>query len=267
MYYVPINTPFNVSLDIQAAAIYQRIIAYSIDLIIITGYAITVGFFVNEGFLQQLLGSRNTTPSTVWSLLLITLPILFYPLVLELLMHGQTIGKKVSGIRVMSLQGGEPSVSQYATRWLFRFFEWPLVIFGVVFPGFWIAFQLMWVLALGVVVVIIIAVTKYHRRLGDIAANTVLVKTKSRLSINDTIFKEITEKNYQVQFPTVMQLIDKDINIIKSVLVNSGSKSGQALTVSTAIRVATALKIQTNLSAVAFLSKLLEDYNYLATKE
>ena len=35
--------------------------------------------------------------------------------------------KKCLGIRVMSLEGGQPTVSQYLVRWATRFFEWPLV--------------------------------------------------------------------------------------------------------------------------------------------
>ncbi|HMC87812.1 MAG TPA: RDD family protein, partial [Chitinophagaceae bacterium] len=201
-----------------------------------------------------------------WSIIIISVPILFYALVCEIVLHGQTLGKKIVDIRVMNLSGGEPSLSQYIIRWIFRFFEWPLV-FGVVFPGFFILYQLFGMILPGIVVIIIIAVTQKHQRLGDLAANTVIVKTRINTSINDTIFQDVDEKNYQVVFAEVMKLSDRDINTIKSVITNSHTKSGRDLAHRTADRVKTALKIQTDAEDVPFLEHLLQDYNYLATKE
>jgi hypothetical protein len=64
-----------------------------------------------------------------------------------------------------------------------------------------------------------------------------------------------------------MQLSDRDINTIKSVINNSNNKSGQDLAWRTADRVKTALKIDTDTDPIMFLETLLQDYNYLATKE
>jgi len=139
--------------------------------------------------------------------------------------------------------------------------------FGVVFPGFFIIYQLMLMVIPGLVVIVIMAVTQKHQRLGDLAANTVMVKTRINTSINDTIFQEVDQNNYQVMFPQVMQLSDRDINTIKSVINNSHTKNGQHLALRTADRVKTALKINTDTDTVIFLEKLLQDYNYLATKE
>ena len=260
---VQIATPFNLSLDFEIAEFHKRIFAYGIDLFIMVAYAWIMGNFVYADSMQTIVGERANMG---WSIILISLPILLYPLICEVAMHGQTIGKKVLDIRVMNLHGGEPTLSQYIIRWIFRFFEWPLV-FGVVFPGFFIIYQLMGMVIPGIVVIIIVAVTQKNQRLGDLAANTVLVKTRINTSINDTIFQEVDQNNYRVMFPQVMQLSDRDINTIKSVINNSNNKSGQDLAWRTADRVKTALKIETNTDAVMFLEILLQDYNYLATKE
>ena len=58
-------------------------------------------------------------------ILTISLPMLLYSLVTEVMMHGQTIGKKLMNIRVISLDGGEPELSQYLVRWMFKAYEWP----------------------------------------------------------------------------------------------------------------------------------------------
>jgi len=261
---VQIATPFNLTLDFEIADLHKRIFAYLIDLFIMVAYAWIMGNMVYDTPIAGFAEGGNATAG--WSIVIISLPILLYPLSSEIVLHGQTIGKKVMDLRVMNLQGGEPSLSQYITRWLFRFFEWPLV-FGVVFPGFFIIYQLFFMVIPGIAVIITIAVTKRNQRLGDLAANTVLVKTRINTSINDTIFQEINYANYEVVFPQVMRLIDRDINVIKSVVNNGNSKNGYDLAVRTAARIKSALEIKSNLDAFDFLEKLLQDYNYLATKE
>ena len=261
---VQIATPFNLTLDFQLAELHKRLLAYSIDLFIMVAYAWIMGNFVYDNPVNAIGGRLGN--GTGWSIIIISVPLLLYSLVCEIALHGQTIGKKVLDIRVMNLSGGEPSLSQYITRWIFRFFEWPLV-FGVVFPGFLILYQVLIVAIFGVVVVILVAVTQKHQRLGDLAANTVLVKTRIDTSINDTVFQEVDYNNYELLFPQVMQLSDRDINTIKSVISNGYNKNSQDLAMRTADRVKTALKIASDTDPFIFLEKLLQDYNYLATKE
>jgi uncharacterized RDD family membrane protein YckC len=258
---IQIATPFNVALDFELADLHKRIFAYGIDLLIMVGYAWIMGNFVYNNNIGEVVENN-----TGWSILLISIPLLFYSLVSELLLHGQTIGKKVFDLRVMNLQGGEPTLSQYIIRWMFRFFEWPLV-FGVVLPQFLVLFQVFSMVFPGIVVIIIIAVTANNQRLGDLAANTVLIKTRINTSINDTIFQEVDQQNYAVQFPEVMKLSDRDINTIKSVITNANNKGSRDLPRRTAERVKSALHIETNMEPIDFLEQLLRDYNFQATKE
>ena len=73
---------------------------------------------------------RNLKSQAGFDILTISVPMLLYSLVCEVLMHGQTIGKKLLNIRVISLDGGEPQLSQYIVRWMFKAFEWPF-FFGI----------------------------------------------------------------------------------------------------------------------------------------
>jgi uncharacterized RDD family membrane protein YckC len=259
---IQIATPFNLPLDFETAELHKRIFAYLVDLFIMALYAWIVGNFVYDDNVTAVAGRFIYG----WSILFISVPILFYSLISELFLHGQTLGKKIFDLRVMSLHGGEPTFSQYLLRWIFRFFEWPLV-FGVVIPGLGVLLQVFSMAIPGIVVVITIAVTAKGQRLGDLAAATILVNTKVNTSINDTVFQEVDQNNYTVMFPEVMRLSDRDINTIKSVLSNSYNRKHQDLAYRTAARVQSALKIQTSLEPVIFLEKLLRDYNYLATKE
>jgi hypothetical protein len=166
----------------------------------------------------------------------------------------------------MSLEGGDPTISQYLLRWFFRVWEWPLV-FSFVLPDFWVILQLFSVGFSGLIVVIIIAVTNKSQRLGDLAANTVVVNSKIQSSIHDTIFMEVTNKNYEVMFPGVMKLSDRDINTIKTVLNDLYKTRRYETAHRIADRIKTVLKIDTDLEVDMFLERLIADYNYMATKE
>lgn len=255
---IQINTPFNLALDFEVAALHKRILAYVLDVVVLVVYSWGMKIFLHD--VIQIENNRYG-----FDILLVSIPMLLYALISEITMHGQTLGKKILGIRVMSLEGGEPTVSQYLLRWATRFFEWPLV-FGFVLPNFLIIFQLFAVGFVGVFVVIIIAITKSNQRLGDLGAGTVVVDTRNKTYLHETIFLDIPQKDYTVQFPEVMKLTDRDINTIKSILDVAARKGDFKLAASAADKIKNHLKIQSPLSPFDFLEKVLMDYNYISTK-
>lgn len=257
---VQISTPFNISLDFDIAPFHKRLLATVLDLIVLVLYSIIMKFLLGQLFY----GESNLR--FAFDILLVSIPMLLYHLICEIAFHGQSLGKKALGIRVMSLDGGDPSISQYLLRWFFRVWEWPLV-FSFVYPSFYILFQLFSVGFFGVIVVIIIAVTTKNQRLGDLAANTVVVSSLINSSIHDTIFMEVTSKSYEVLFPQVMKLSDRDINTIKTVL-NDLYKTNKFETANRiAERIKNVLNVQSELEVDLFLERLIADYNFLATKE
>ncbi len=257
---VQISTPFNISLDFEIAPFYKRLLAYFLDLTILVLYAVFIRYFLYSGL--QLEGEFAMGVD----ILVVSLPLLLYHLVCEIAFHGQSIGKKAMGIRVMSVEGGDPGISQYLLRWFFRVWEWPLV-FSFVYPGLLIIYQLIIVGFFGIIVVIIIAVTAKNQRLGDLAANTAIVNTRINSSIHDTVFMEITQKDYQVKFPQVLKLSDRDINTIKAVLEQTFKSNKYETAHRIAARIKNVLQIESDLEVDIFLERLIADYNYLATKE
>lgn len=257
---VQISTPFNISLDFEIAPFYKRLLAYFLDLTILVLYAVFIRYFLYEGLRLEGEFAMGV------DILVVSLPLLLYHLICEIVFHGQSIGKKAMGIRVMSVEGGDPGISQYLLRWFFRVWEWPLV-FSFVYPGLLIIYQLTIVGFFGIIVVIIIAVTAKNQRLGDLAANTAIVNTKINTSIHDTVFMEITQKDYAVKFPQVLKLSDRDINTIKSVLDQTYKSNKYETAHRIAARIKNVLQIETDLEVDIFLERLIADYNYLATKE
>jgi uncharacterized RDD family membrane protein YckC len=261
---IQIATPFNIDLEFEIAEFHKRLFAYLMDFTLLVLYFVSMKFLYYGGFEQ---GSEEVLKSHMGvDILTISVPMLLYSLVTEVMMHGQTIGKKLMNIRVISLDGGEPELSQYLLRWMFKAFEWPFFFGYTILTKGSLLIYIMVTGFFGIIVVIIIAVSKKNQRLGDLAANTVVVNTKSVFSVEDTVFMEIQQNDYVVKFPEVLKLSDRDINTIKNV-INMFYKNHNTETCGrVAMKVQEVLKIQTDMYAIDFLEKLLADYNYLASK-
>jgi hypothetical protein len=163
---------------------------------------------------------------------------------MEILMKGQSVGKRIMKIKVISLTGNNASIEQYFLRFLLRGIDFTMSSYmvGLLFS----------------------AMSSKGQRLGDYVAGTTVVSTRLPYSIDDTIFK-ITSKDYKVSFPEVMKLSDNDINTINKVL-NFGKKNNSYEYVDNVTeQIKKALEIESNLENFIFLEILLNDYNYLSS--
>ena len=113
--------------------------------------------------------------------------------------------------------------------------------------------------------IILTASSKKAQRLGDMLAGTILIRTNPKGSINDTVFLEIAD-NYVPSFPQIMQLSDKDINSVKSILDTSRKKGDFQLAAMATEKIKNHLKIESSLPPFEFLEIVMKDYNYLSTK-
>jgi len=255
---IQIPTPFNIDIEFEIAEFHKRLLASIIDISLL--------FIYIFGMLSLLFGSIHIGEESIgFAILIVLLPALFYSLCTELWWNGQTIGKKIMKIKVVSLDGGEATLGQYLTRWFLRFYEWGFIIVGIFYFNIGGGIAVLFIG--GITTIIIIAINAKSQRLGDIAAGTVVVNTNTKLGIDDTIFMDIKKTDYQVVFPDVMRLSDRDINTIKSVMTQANKSGSYDMCNRVAMKVKDVLKINTTLHPDQFLEKLLEDYNYLATKE
>lgn len=255
---IQIPTNFNIDIEFEIAEFHKRLLAYLIDLTIMILYLV--------GMLYVLVGSLQIKEDFIGMIILVVLlPLLFYSLFTELWMNGQTIGKKILRIRVMSLDGGEANLTQYLTRWFLRFYEWGFIMFFFFYGSFPLGFLVLFIGGVGSV--IIISVTPKNQRLGDMAAGTVVVNTRSALTLADTVFMQIDKTGYKVMFPEVMRLSDRDINTIKGVLTQASKRNNYDMCNRVSMKIKEVLQINSDMHVDQFLEKLLADYNYLATKE
>lgn len=72
--------------------------------------------------------------------------------------------------------------------------------------------------------------------------------------------------SYVPSYPQIMQLSDKDINAIKSILETAKKKNDYNMAESACYKIKSHLKIESTLPPFDLLDTLLKDYNYLSTK-
>jgi uncharacterized RDD family membrane protein YckC len=256
---ITINTPFNIDLEFRVAAFHKRLLAWCVDFLIICAY----NYIICKFIVIPLDFSDNA--QIVLFLLLAAIPSYLYHFLMEQFVNGQSIGKKIMGIKVISQEGDEPTIGQYILRWILGlgnivFFMLPYVL---LYSPYYLIFMLIFYLP----DVLSIALTARSQRLGDLAARTVLIDNRHGTHIEDTIYLEIEETEYTPVFPEVMRLTDRDINGIRNLLdTKKQSKDNNIYMSQIAYRIKEVLKIESNLVPEEFLQQLLKDYNYLTRK-
>ncbi len=260
---IRIATVFNIELEFEPAEVPRRVLAYLIDFTILVLYFLSAKFVLYKG---SAAGPDELQSMMGLDILVISTPLLLYSLVSEILLHGQSLGKRLTDIRVISLDGKEPSVGQYIIRWMFRVFEWPFFFGYAMFTGNNLFSFIIVTGFLGIGVITAIAITPKNQRLGDLAANTAVVKTTSAYNVNDTLFVNIADENYKATFPEVLKLSDRDINTILRILRIYHQHRKSEICNRLANKIKTVLHIETDMEDIAFLKKLIVDYNFLANK-
>lgn len=229
---VKITTTQNIELEYDLASLGERVVGYIVDALIVTAYLIII--------LVVFMGV-NLINSDGLIMFLFMFPIFFYHLLSEILMNGQSVGKKVMNIKVISLDGHQPSLGQYLIRWLFR-----LVDFTV---------------TNGICALICVAVSEKKQRVGDIVAGTTVIKTVPRTALHQTIYTPVQHSEYTVSFPEVARLADKDIQLIKEVIISVNKSGNTTLAMQAAEKIKETLGIQSTMEPMQFLQTLLVDYN------
>lgn len=263
---IRIATNFNIDLEFEAAPFHRRLFAWLLDILVIVFY-----IFIVFRFIESLVRSgvfSNGSDEGIWAtVMFLFLPVLTYHLICEVLMNGQSVGKRLMGLRVVTENGGRPAISQFIIRWIIRTSDYMVLLILLYAPtvaGGNLGFFWQVAAAFGLLItdIILVNASKKHQRLGDMLAHTLVIRTIQKADIHDTIFTQVKD-NYSPSFPQIMQLSDRDINALKSILDTARKHQDYNLAERAAEKIKTHLHIQSDMSPFDFLDVLLKDYNYL----
>lgn len=239
---IGIETTQNVDIQYNIASIGDRVLAQIVDMLILFGYAFAMMFvliLLNNAFYNSAFYYSTAAFGILY------LPFFFYDFLCEMFLNGQSIGKKILKTKVVKLDGSQPGLSSYFLRWLIK----PIDVF----------------FTYGSVGIITMLINGKGQRLGDLAGNTTVIKLKNEVKLEEILIPKLSQ-NYEVKFPQVSLLTDKDIQIIKEVLnhrKNTNIYSYQNILDKAKEGISNKMGVQSEMNALLFLDKVVKDYTYL----
>lgn len=238
---IPIATTHHVDIAFEAAPVSSRMVAVAIDYALIIACLAAMYAVSNE--VSSIAHGSDVAYYVLTAIYVVFLVgIIFAPFIQEAIFDGQTIGKRILGIRVIALDGSSPSMGAFFTRWLTGIVE----LIG----------------SMGVIGTVSVVVTKYSQRLGDLVAGTVVVKVPNGVNVRS--LRVDTAPDHVVMFSGVRSLTDEDVRVIRDVLhsTNSGISEEMSLKIMdrTALRVAAKISADHQLTSRDFLLRVLADF-------
>ncbi|MEO1023298.1 MAG: RDD family protein [Bacteroidota bacterium] len=245
-----IETTQHVTLNYAPADVGSRMLATILDFFFLFVYYVTLS--IAWGYFTETLANASQSISEYdWLLFVfIVFPIVFYDLVMESLWDGKTLGKWMAGVRVVAVNGREPSLSSYFIRWIFRLVE--VYMF------------------LGAIAYFAVNFNGKGQRLGDVAAKTMVVKQRKRIRLEETLYASLQDQ-YQPRITGIQELSDQDMRIVKEVLAAKREYDQNTWFVMLQkTRNHIEKKTQAfglDMNADEFLNAVLEDYNHFHEAE
>lgn len=237
---VKVNTSQHVDIDYPVAGLGERIAARLIDLgIFLLLYIFLIILVVTVG--------KGSNIGLIIMVIIIGASYVFYNLICEIFMTGQSVGKRLMKIKVISLDGSQPTLGQYFIRWIFRIVDF--VITGQV-GG-----------------LICIALTDNKQRIGDLVAGTTLIKTVPRTQFENIVFHPIQEEGYIPVFQNAAVLNDRDVELIHEVIATFYKTAQFELIQAMSAKVARVLAVDLPKygNEMDFLNTVIKDYNHITS--
>ncbi len=194
---IEITTTQNVTIEYELARLRDRGLAWFIDLV-----AVLIGYLIFFQLVSAIVGSAISDEAG-WQVVMVLFPFLayfLYNILFEIWNIGQTPGKMAMGIKVVRLDGKDPEWSDMVLRAVLHLVDS--------------------IFSFSVIGAVLIKTTDKSQRLGDMAANTTVIKilgSQYQFRLQD-ILSISTLENYQPMYPQVRNLGERDMIFIKMVL-------------------------------------------------
>ena len=232
---IRVETAQNVFIDYEVASIGDRILGYLIDAVIFIAYLI-LGLLLVDTLFE---GEVKTVMAFV-----VGMPAILYDLIFEIAMDGQSPGKRVMDMKVVDLSGRQPSVGAYVLRWMTRPIDFTIMS--------------------GAVALISVVASGKGQRVGDLLANTSVVKTSRKVGFSNELMPEF-EEEYEAVYPQVAQLTDRDVNIIKEVLRRYRRSRDSSSLQLMSQKAKEVLDVETAEPHFKFLKQVVKDYHHISS--
>ncbi|MEO6168560.1 MAG: RDD family protein [Chitinophagales bacterium] len=238
---IDIITTQNVTIQYALASVRDRLLSFFVDLIVLS---------VSVMLLVLIFTTLIASDSLEYVMYLLIIPfVLFYSLAQELLLNGQSVGKRLIGLKIVKLTGKEPTMTDYLIRWAFRFID-------------------IW-FSLGSIAVMLISSTDRQQRLGDLLANTAVIKLNPWATVNlQEILSIHSTDTYKPTYPAVKKYSEQEMLLVKQVLdrfKSFNNKAHQEAITLLADKMAIQLKLpELPGNKAIFLKTLLNDYVVLS---
>lgn len=236
-----ITTTQNVVIQFETASVGERFNARLLDILFMGAYSFIMMWISGMAFL----GARMDEVFAPIMLLLM-LPVMTYSLWTEALFSGRTFGKMILGVKVVKSDGSPAGIGDFAIRWVTRILEGE----SALFPG---------------LAALICIISNRGQRIGDMAADTIVIRVNQKTSLRSTILSYV-HPNYRIVFPQVERFSDKDIGLIREIMLQSFETSNHDLLARLALRVKEVIGVYPppqQLPDLQFLNIVIADYTHL----
>lgn len=231
-----------VRIDQAAASLGERLLARIIDYVLLALYIISSLYVIGK-----LPGGMKNGDMFIFTLFFLYVPVLGYSLFFELFNQGQTPGKRLMNIRVVMKDGSTPSLGAYLLRWLLFLVDVPLT---------------------GGLGVIFILVNKDNQRIGDLAAGTLVIRTRQYRKVKVSLdeYSHLLE-GYSPVFPQAARLSLEQVRVIERALASSG-KTRKIYLAQLGMKLKKVLSLDAApMEDEELLRQLVKDYQYYAFVE
>jgi uncharacterized RDD family membrane protein YckC len=234
-----------VTIDYELASPVYRAVAAFLDVIFLLIYMAIASYIIS----MNLFDVNMNVVQDRWSLLsifLLRLPWLLYSPVIEYLTNGRSLGKLIMGIRVVKSNGETAGLREYFTRWIFRIID-------------------IWVGGFGFLALLVSGTTEKRQRIGDIMADTVVIKVKDTqiYQLRDVLSIKSSD-NHVPTYPNVIRFSDEDMLLIKNTILRVQrypNQSNKDFAIQLADETARLIGLsETPQKRMEFLKTVLQDY-------
>ena len=205
-----VNSADAMSYTLEIAGVGARSYAFVLDwhirlLVALLWIYLAAFLFYDISIFSTMFEEDTANAAAAWVVFLPAVIVyFFYHPILETVMHGSTPGKRMAGVRIITLEGFTPGIGSILIRNIFRLID------GL--PG---------VYTVGLLFAIF---TKNHVRIGDIAAGTVLVyeKRTDKQSLSDVAQQSLNSSLSAENYDLLLELLERWKDLDKQQRVHLG---------------------------------------------